>query len=91
MISHTDENAFDVFYEILGKYMIKYPEIFEKEKIRQEKYHKLQLNTEIDKIEPTDDYLTSGTLLDYIKVNKEKYKDNEVLKHYLPDEFEEKK
>lgn len=64
--SHEDENAFDIFYKVLDAYLKKNPNIQKEEYERQEKYHQLQLNTDLEKIPPTNDYSTVVCVLDCV-------------------------
>ena len=57
--SHTDENAFDVFFELVDNFMNAFPEMREKENVLQSKYHKLQLNPDLEKVTPGNDYRTT--------------------------------
>ena len=65
--SHTDENAFDVFFELVDNFMNSFPEVKEKEKVLQSKYHKLQLNSDMERVTPTSDYQTTINVSEDLK------------------------
>lgn len=68
--SHTDGNAFDVFYRILESYMAQEINIRNQELERQKRYHQFQLDTNFEKVRPAEDYLTSGTMLEFLERGK---------------------
>ena len=68
--SHTDENAFDVFFKILDLCMRQNPDLRKEEAGRQEKYRVFQLNTDFEKVPPAKNYRTSGTLLEFAEAKK---------------------
>jgi len=66
----NEQLAFDEFYKILEKYLNDHPTIMKQEINRQAQFHKLQLKNNLEKIAPTNDYLTSGTIDEYLKLKK---------------------
>lgn len=67
--SHTDENAFDVFYKILDLYLQENPIVMQEEKERQKKYHVFQLDKNLQQVSPNNHYFTSARVSEWLDMD----------------------
>lgn len=73
----NEEDAFDSFYSIMESYLSINPKAMIDEHQTQEKFHKFQLNLDMEKTPVDDTYSTTYNLYEYLKKI-----DDPFLKHY---------